>query len=277
MCITSGSAQINLDQVLRGLDPEVAKGYVAPAADDLAIGMHQAQYDRPSNKKGFHLSIGVTLARLSISEDSWRFRTSVTQDGVDTELNLPTIWGPDEGVSSNTENGTVYRYPGGLAQQQLLVSVPQLRIGTVHNFDIGVRYANYDYGTLLGKIKMQGLSVRYALVDTEPNTFGALSVMYDYSRIDVQDDLRVRGHSLGFMGGLQSPKVQLSGRVSFLLRKAELQYVNLRDESIDTALLNTGHWIAGLSAGVRVWHLSLHGEFNIIPETSYGMGVHLFL
>ncbi len=274
---TDAVAQINLDQVLRGLDPEVASGYVAPAADDLAIGMHQAQYDTPCNKRGFHLSLGVTLARLTISEESWRFQAEVTQEGVTSDLDLPTIWGPDEGVSTNSESGTIFTYPGGLAQQHLLVAVPQLRIGTVHDFDIGVRYANYDYGSLLGKIKMQGLSIRYALVDTEPSTFGALSIMYDYSRIDVQEDLQVRGHSLGFMGGLQTPKLQVSGRLSFLLRTARLQYENLRGESIDTALLNTEHWIAGLSAGVKIWHFSVHGEFNIIPETSYGMGVHLFL
>lgn len=272
-------AQITLPQLLQGQPPAQAAAYVQPLSDAMVIGLHSAQYPYPCPKQGFHFYLGITTNLVTIPEEAWRFRANVGEATDPNIIELPTVVGSSETASSQNENGTVQLYPGGLELNSILVSTPELRIGTLSGFDFGVRYSNYDYGQLLGRIRVQGFNIRYALVsDIDRDEFFALSIAYDFTSFNVQDALTSSNHGLRLAAGYQSEKFQIGGHGSFVLGIGQISYPSLDSESMVTEnLAGTGHLIAGLGTGVTVWKLRIHAEVNIIPRTAYGIGLGLYL
>ena len=270
--------QTGLDLTLKGLEPEIAKAYVQPFSDNFTGALHQNQYSWLVHHEGFHLQIGLDVNVFTISEASWRFRANVTEDGNTFERELPSLLGEGNTHIASGEDLSEFLYPGGLELSSILVAVPQLRIGNLLGFDFGFRYANYDYGSKLGRIKIQGFNARYSFRDPETTSGIAASIAYDFAKFNVKETLSNTSHSVRAQIGYHCDRFQLGAHAGYIMGQGKIDYESL-DQFSRTELKLNGYnsVIGGIGAGFRIWQIIAHTEFNILPTKSIGIGLAIFI
>ncbi len=271
---SASSAQSSLSSLLSELDDVYAIGYMQDFSETFVTGFHTAQYSWPIKEDDFYFQLGLDLNRVTVPRESWRFRANAP-DG-QAELDLPTLLGDNEPVSYQDDEGRSYDFPGGLALDNVLIASPQLRIGSLLGIDVGVRYANYDYGQLLGDIKVLGLNARYSLGESSISERLAMSISYDYSRIQTLDVYESVNHSVRLLAGYRSDVIFIHAHGGFLLSQGELSLS--RADSISIVNLNRyTSPLVGAGLGVKVWKIVIHGEYTIVPLSSIGLSINLHL
>ncbi len=253
--------------------------YVQPLFELMTSNLNTGLREWSAIDSSFYLRIGITVMS-SYPSNKQRSFTAKTDEKFEPfqTAEAPTIIGDVEPVEVAGINGTSYIFPGGYNLKALPMASPQLTIGGFFHTELSGRYFAIELDDNLGKLSLLGLGIRHAINPYFPKLPIDLSVGYFFNQFKDDPYIDTKMHlaslHIGKSGSWWSSQLMLGYQDA----TTDLTYSYLQDDQQKTKNISLGienHFVAELSASLKLWLLNIHGAFNYSGPLTGSIGLSL--
>ena len=190
MAGAAAPALAQLDANLGALSGANAKGYLGPVLKPLSGALNSAIFQSGNVGTGPHISFGVRLMGVTIS-DGLRTYTPTDPPGfTSTEpVQAPTVFGDPQAVQQQGQGGTTLYHPGGFDIQNFAIAVPQISIGSVLGTRAVARYFKLNLGNDFGEIEIFGIGAQHSVSQYLPGLPVDIAAGAFYQEFSIQSSL----------------------------------------------------------------------------------------
>jgi len=272
-------AGAQLEANLSTLTGDQTQGYLGPVATGLSATMNSGIF-RSGHvpQAGLNFTIDLKASRISFSDDDREYTTP--EGEAFPSIDVPTVIGSTEAVTSTGPGGASFIYPGGFDLDAFGLAVPQLTIGSVMGTRAIVRFISLTLGDEdeLGDFKFLGLGAQHSLSQYLTGLPIDLAVGAMWQNFTIGEDIvdatamafNVTGSKKFGMAVSLEPYVGL-GLDSFTM---DAEYTTTStDETLNVEFDRENDFHFTIGTGINFPGVKLHGEFNVAAATGFAGGI----
>lgn len=281
ICLTSVNlhAQEFEDFVKKYTDAN-GKSYMQPLADAFGANLNSGWYHSAYiAKPGFQIYIGVSAMAAPIPAKNKTF-TATTQGFFTPQQSAeaPTIFGNTNPVEVKGDGGTVYVFPGGLDLKNLPMAVPNLSIGSLFGTSASFRWAAYDIGEDVGKVKLLGWGLTHSLDQYLPVEPFHVAFGFYMQQFAVGDIVDASGWLANVHASYQLSFVTLYGGLGYENSSLDISYTYEEDNSkVSFDLQGNNNIRATLGFTVNMGPVKLNTDYSLASQSILTVGFGLGL
>lgn len=253
--------------------------FVQPLFELMTANLNTGLREWSAIDSSFYIRIGINVMS-SYPSSAQRTFTAKTNESFEpfSTAEAPTIIGAVEPVEVDGVNGTSYIFPGGYNLKALPMASPQITIGGLFNTELSGRYFAIELDDNLGSLSLLGLGFRHAINPYFPKLPIDLSVGYYFHQFKDDPYINSKMHlgslHIGKSGRWWSSQLMLGYQDA----KTDLSYTYTKEEEVKMKELKIGidnHFVAELSASLKLWILNIHGAINYSGPVTGALGLSL--
>jgi hypothetical protein len=197
--VSSALSQTRIENTVRQLSAENARGYLQPFVDDLGANMNAGLYHTAEIEDlAFHLQIQVVAMAVRVEDADKLYRGVPPPPNSQTAVETATVFGEHGASVTDPNSSDAYHFPGGELKTSILpYAAPQLILGNILGTQALFRYLVMSRRHDVPAIHMVGFGVRHSLSRYAPKFPVDLSVGLFTQRVKIGDILETNAFTVG--------------------------------------------------------------------------------
>jgi hypothetical protein len=285
VCLSiAGPAGAQVDDRLEAYTGRNATGYMAPLVDGFRSNLNSGLFHSARVPTGgFYVGLEFVGTATLFGEDSRTFMAT-TEGDFEPEITTeaPTVVGDTEAVYVTGDSALTFVFPGGFDVDNMILSCPQLRVGSWKGTEVVGRLILYDTGsTEVGRLGVWGVGVRHSVSQYLPKVAPvdvALAAMWQHAELHNDDDQDVLDSELATLAvhsgvelGSVYPYAGLS--IAWYTMAIRYRFDDISAGPVELDFSSSADLQLTLGVSYRVGFVAAYGEYNLAAEHSVAAGL----